>query len=403
MFIKLSYTSNKTYDQTFRLVDYLIRNPAIADTADLITLMGGSEAHADIKNGFDAGNSQLIRTNEPSTVQSSFKKSGTHFATVDWILGFDVSDDPTKKYYINLYQPSVAYSVAVKVFDGITGNFDSTTPLTNSSVTTYNPPNYPTLLSGSNLVENTAVFGNGSNIRTFWCWITNECFMWATTNNESYANGFGAGYSNPLYYNGPYIYSQYSRYDHWNTANNNIIPLMFSNCAAGRSTNPGFGYSTGDWGEITNPMWTTDNSAFKVFNTINTQAQTALSPTMYYGPQVNYTLAGRSDNYVAHAGSSFAAVSTQRAACIGPSIFQTPYTRYTSADLKTQSHAMLPIGWDHSFYNNAGGSASDKAGWYIFNGDYYPGDEFTKDGKTYIIFPTNSGYIARVGVAIPKE
>jgi hypothetical protein len=46
---------------------------------------------------------------------------------------------------------------------------------------------------------------------------------------------------------------------------------------------------------------------------------------------------------------------------------------------------------------------SEKSGYYLFNGDYFPGDQFTYGGKTYVIFSTYVGYVDRVGIAVPME
>jgi hypothetical protein len=62
---------------------------------------------------------------------------------------------------------------------------------------------------------------------------------------------------------------------------------------------------------------------------------------------------------------------------------------------------MLPLRWSNSSKNNIGGVA--RGGIYIFNGEYSPGDTFTYNGKSYMVWPTWSGYSDRVGLAIPKE
>jgi hypothetical protein len=64
---------------------------------------------------------------------------------------------------------------------------------------------------------------------------------------------------------------------------------------------------------------------------------------------------------------------------------------------------MLPLRWSNSYRGNLGGNASQRGGFYIFNGDYFPGDTFVHGGKTYIVLPTFRGYTDRVGIAVPKE
>jgi hypothetical protein len=51
-----------------------------------------------------------------------------------------------------------------------------------------------------------------------------------------------------------------------------------------------------------------------------------------------------------------------------------------------------------------GGDISAQSGFYIFNGEYAPGDTFTYSGKTFILWPTNLGPVtSRLAIAVPKE
>jgi hypothetical protein len=65
--------------------------------------------------------------------------------------------------------------------------------------------------------------------------------------------------------------------------------------------------------------------------------------------------------------------------------------------------ALLPLQWDAPNYGNYGGNASNRGGFYIFNGDYSPGDTFTLGGKTWMVWPMYYGQTDRIGLAIPKE
>jgi len=124
---------------------------------------------------------------------------------------------------------------------------------------------------------------------------------------------------------------------------------------------------------------------------------------MILQPYVTWGIGTRYNEFTALTTVSAGSISTITTAAQGAAIFKTVHTRYPSSDLKTQTFGMLPISWRHSYYNNSGGDASTQGGWYLFNGDYYPGDEFSFNGKTYKILPTFSGYTDRVGIAIPKE
>ena len=63
---------------------------------------------------------------------------------------------------------------------------------------------------------------------------------------------------------------------------------------------------------------------------------------------------------------------------------------------------MLPLVWSCNYYGNSGGNVTSQGLFYIFNGDYSPGDEFTYNGITYAIWPSYQGYTNRLGLAIPK-
>ena len=86
-----------------------------------------------------------------------------------------------------------------------------------------------------------------------------------------------------------------------------------------------------------------------------------------------------------------------------PLVRNESYYRYPSTDLSEIGFAMHPMQVRASAYGYAGGSMTEVSGFYLFNGDYFPGDEFTYNNKLYHIIPIFEGYTHRVGVAVPKE
>jgi hypothetical protein len=75
----------------------------------------------------------------------------------------------------------------------------------------------------------------------------------------------------------------------------------------------------------------------------------------------------------------------------------------TATATATGAFTMQPLVWNRADFNNIGGLISDKAGVYIFNGDYTAGDEFTVGGTVYSIWPMADGWSERIGLAVPKR
>lgn len=75
----------------------------------------------------------------------------------------------------------------------------------------------------------------------------------------------------------------------------------------------------------------------------------------------------------------------------------------TATATPTGAFTMQPLTWNRADFNNIGGLISDKAGVYLFNGDYTAGDEFTVSGVVYSIWPMADGWNQRVGLAVPKR
>ncbi len=232
-------------------------------------------------------------------------------------------------------------------------------------------------------------------------YLSDNALVWCATHGTTYNVGFGNTYSLSTAYTGPFIYSQYNRFDYTNTSATNITPLLFTNWSRGIGI--GFG-GIADWGTVENTQYNTTSNAiaFRVFNLYNSYPSTTASFPMILQPYVSWGVGSRysQDSALTATSAGGATITTPAYA---PVIFTTASTRYPSADLKSQTFGMLPVSWRNSYYYNAGGDASTQGGWYVFNGDYYPGDEFSFGGKTYKILPTWSGYTARVGIAVPKE
>lgn len=259
---------------------------------------------------------------------------------------------------------------------------------------------------------------------TLWAYITNDCLIWCYNDFSNNKLGFPGsdGYSNGNNFGGPMIFSQYQRLDYHNTAQNGIIPVCFTNFrdAATSADRSGAGFGFGSysstsslgsapWDLIDNPAGT-DQAApeFRVFNFVEALPKVGTDWPIRSFPAVQWGSGNRLNDVAALTTATATAVGTVTGATYGRLINTSSGVRYPSPDLKTVGFAMLPLRWAASVYGNYGGGNVSAIGkFYIFNGDYFPGDEFVyNDGtgnKTYMIWPTFRGFAARVGLAIPKE
>jgi hypothetical protein len=111
---------------------------------------------------------------------------------------------------------------------------------------------------------------------------------------------------------------------------------------------------------------------------------------------------GYRETYYDAAINTISGGSSYTAATYGKGISNTAAERWPSADLSGTSFQLIPLGWNLDRYGNTGGNISDRSGFYLFNGDYQPGDEFALGGTTWSVWPLWAGYSARIGIAIPK-
>ena len=417
MYVKLNFTAGKSLSNIFRTVNEIINNSGITSIATLQAAAASGTWHASLLSTLDASNSEIVRTGTGNTELTTKTKS--HFtnnfqsASSDfghcWTVEFSVYDDSTKKYYVQHKNTANAAS-------GVTTSIIGTTITSGSISTGAMAPTVSNLattgggtsitLGGTTQTSSVYAADNTSTsfytVTTFVMYISDTAMIWSATCGTTYNLGFGPTYNDATKYIGPYIFSQYNRFDYHNTNANNIIPLVYTN--PNRANSVGFGYTTADWASPENVMATAQNTqAFKVLNLINAYPSTNPSFPVVNFPTVNWGIGSRHTDIAGLTASSAGSATTIGAQAYSPVLFTTVSTRYPSADLKAQSYGMLPVSWRHSYYYNAGGDMSAKGGWYLFNGDYFPGDEYTYDNRTYKILPPYVGYAQRIGIAIPKE
>lgn len=414
MFVKLSFSADKNFIHVRQILNAIINDTNINSIAALPT--AAASWNATVMAGLDYTNSEIIRTVEPTTVKSHLADNDTNYAQPVWTLEFQVYDAPSRKYYLSFdsrqgggtSNTATALKIGDTILSGsMTAGQASMTVDINVGATTSGTPVIlssaapATLLTSGTNIFDTATTNNSTNIRTFWMYLTNDCLIIASTHGTSSNLGFNATYSSGAAYSGPWIFSQYQRYDYHNTDSNGVIPLMFTNIS--RTTRGGGFGVLSDWDRIDNVNGLAEACAFRVFNMIDAHPQVGTSWPLMSFPQVNWGSGSRNNETVALTTQSIPATTSLAGALYGRLIHTTAQTRYPSSDLRTVGYGMLPLRWSNSYRFNRGGNATARGGFYIFNGEYFPGDTFTHGGKTYMIWPTWVGYSQRVGVAVPKE
>lgn len=414
MYVKLNFTADKQLNTIFRIVDQIINNSGITSIATLSSTATSGSWWSGLLSNLDTANSEIIRTGTGNTAltsntKSKYVKSAAETASDshEWTVEFSTYDATSTKYYVQHYGTGAGALVSLgRVGVSISGSMTTgATPVAQNDATATAGTSVGLNTTGTSLASNVnmAYSTTGfTNVRTFIMYITDKCMIWATTNTATYNSGFGGTYSNSANYCGPWIYSQYTRFDYHNTNANGIIPLAFTNFTV--ANGQGFGGATNYWNATENVLASSQaTQTLRVMNCVNAYPTTGASFPIVVTPTVNWGIGSRYSDTAALNATAAGAVGTANAATYGAVIFNTVSTRYPSADLKTQTFGMLPMTWRHLNYYNAGGDMSAQGNFYVFNGDYFPGDEYSYGGKTYKIIPTFIGYSQRVGIAIPKE
>ena len=417
MFVKLHYTSNQSIQTGLRLLTQIVNDQTVVNTATFVTSYTNAQAHSDLTTGLDIYNSQIIRTNTATNTTAHFAGGTATYSYVafTFTLAQPVYDNTSTIVYTQILDatsgaaPSTNYAIATQISSGSMSTSTckslavSNTTAGGTPVVTGGTYRY---ISSTHLAGSISILAASTNaIRTFWFYINNQCFVFCATITTSYPLGFGPTYNSNLAFIGPYYFGQYTRYDYHNTDANGVVPVMFTSA---RTTNgAGFG-AAGDYGQAHNATVTLTSDAsppFRVYNLVSALPQVGSSWPLVAAPYVNWGVGSRFDEIYAltasQAGNS-ASFSTTYVP-YGAGIFTTVGTRFPSATLQSTAYAMLPILWRNTYYGNTGGNSSAQTGVYIFNGDYWPGDEFVYGSKTYKIWPLFNNFSDRVGLAIPKE
>jgi hypothetical protein len=418
MFIKLSFTSDTRMTVPLRIITDIINTPSVTSVSALQSRFTSASYDTTLTSNFDAANSNIIRTSSPSNTIAHYTTNGnaaaTSYGNFEFTIEHSVYDNTSTKFYTQLTSNSVGVGVSTYYYaigDSITGGTISSVGLpisysdTATSTTASAIVNQIKLtLGGTPLSFTNAIAGpttsGGNNIRTFWAYITDKCFIWATTNATSFNSGFGSTYTDPTKFCGPFIVSQYTRFDYHNTNSNGVIPVMYS---SPRGTGIGWGTAS-DLTSTWNPLYASDSTSLpmRVYNLISAAPQVGSAWPKIYNPYIQPTIAGRGNETVSYTyGAVAGAAGSAGGTSYGSPLTIVASARFVNSTLTSNTFGLLPLGWQHTYYGNYGGNASDQAGFYMFNGDYVPGDTFILNSIAYMIWPMYSGYTNRIGLAVP--
>lgn len=407
MLIKLNYTSPKNPLQVFRAVAEIVNQPTFTSISSLRA--GSGSWAADTLQYLDDATSYIYRTKDSTGVVSHISKTVANVSTIpfDFALEFSTFDSSSTKQYVKLISTNTAapwtftqtYSNALNA--GTPINSGGLAVSTAGSTTT----NLGTTITLAGTATGSSTYGNTSNgIMAAWFYITPTSFIYSLVLGSSFMpsgwTGTSSAYSSQSNVIGPIVYSQYRRYDYWNTSANGILPFVYMN-----TNNPyvNFLTTTGELG-IVNPNSSTATECPLVFYSyINATPSTGTSFPVQYAARGALGIGTRySDTFALAAGAGSSTNPTDP--CYGAVLnTSTVQTRIPSSDLLTKGFSILPLTIRNMNVSMLGGNISDIGDFYLFNGDYFPGDEFSYNNRTYVIFPVGLGYTTRLGLAIPKE
>jgi hypothetical protein len=408
MFIKLNFTTNKSLSAIFRIVADIINTPSVTSVAELRNRATAASYYNDLLASFSDDNSTIIRTVNPSGVRAHVQRPSATAETLRVTFEFPVYDAPNTKYYVQYTNTSATSATGTPDYQ-----FDIGTALSggtmDSTQFSLSLPNSTASIEGTTLgLVNR--FQSYTSTRTvasqnsycFWMYITNEGMVWSSSTPATVnRSGWGESYNNSAYQQGPWIIGQYTRFDAFNKNSNGIIPVMYSTPRAN-----GVGFLLSADLSVRNPAYLNDSASipFRVVNIIEALPKVGTGWPVVYHPHVSHTIKGYSNATGGYAATQPGLVTTSSDTTqYGRKLTITANERYPAADFASTGFALIPLGWECTYRGNHGGNLTEQTGVYLFNGDYYPGDTFSLNGKTWMVWPAHMGYVNRLGLAVPME
>lgn len=422
MYIKLNFTSAKTGEQVFRILADIINNPTtITGIAPLVTRFGDTAYYAenDLQTGFDPTNSEVIAITPPTTAytKAHIARTVALANTFTFTLEQSVNDSLSTKYYTKIFASANDANIYHQVGDSITGGTITSTQIdkTTLSGTATTAGTALTLVNGYTLQANEITNNQNLVIRTLWCYITDKVFMLGFNGTTLSSIGWNGTYANAAYTSSNIFVSQYTRLDHWNTASNGVIPVVFTkprtlatyNCA-------GMFANTSDYTQVWNPGNTGANLNFAEpllqFNGYNTFPSTSLAnPTKLYNQYCPHGVGLKSTEIqpiqTGIVNDTAATAISSTTGSYAPINISSVSTGVPNSTLTARTFPLYPLTWMNSKIGAyGGGNITEQSGFYVFAGDYGPGDEFVLDSVTYSIWPSGGAApsASRLGIAVPK-
>ena len=423
MFIKLRFSTAVNAYQLLKIIDWCINNrPATGSNLATQLTTAGYTLSANI----DQANTQIWNSGTGITALTSktvskFTKIAATSYTYQWYVEQEAYDNPTTKHVTGITETAATTAAGD---GGIYRNYWSTTGSMVAGITSepISASSYGTAtLGGSGTLSGAQAGGApgagtvfsqgivGSNIQGVVLYVTDNCLIFSIISNTiSNLNLFhgGTNATNVGAHRGLFLSSQYTRTDPWNTASSLIPPWVFS----GQDTNNGnlFMSANSKFTTIQNTGFTLNACAGHLMfdRVIDNAPTTTLSTQPYVQAAIASVGVGhaRFDETLAlTVESSTASVTSSTTPSQGVGLSNVAGSRFIAADLKSQAYALLPLCWASRFYNVQGGSLTDRAGIWWYNGDYFPGDTLVYNGKTYVLFNGALDQSARIALAVPRE
>lgn len=256
-------------------------------------------------------------------------------------------------------------------------------------------------------------------VRTLWCYITDKTFLLGFNGSVTAPLGWSTTVANNTVYTSSNIFvSQYTRLDGWNTSSNNVIPVIWTRPRAAYATNYTGNYGAGLFAGPVDYLniWSTINTAtnhgasfpcmlLNGYNTYPSSSSTTL--TKFYHTVTPHGIGLKStEQQPIQAGSTTDAGSTSTSGISCSSLsLSSASAGAPNSTLTTRTYHLHPLTWSYTAIGAfGGGNVSEQAGFYVYTGDYQPGDEFSYSGTTYSIWPSGGALPAtsRIGIAVPK-
>jgi len=400
MYIKLNFTRDENQKTIWRLFTYIVNDSNITSISQLQSISSSQNWNNDVIGGVDFTTSEIIRTVDPTNTVCHISSHNTYddfFFTMEQ----QVYDDPTTKYYLRYetQSPSTGLGeVIMKVSDAVVNDLSTTEQIPVSVTHSDDFRGLDVVPTGSlttyGLIADDGALG--TNLRTFSAYLTDTTLLWYTT-SEATPVGFGTTFNNNSKYSGVAIHSQYERYDHHNNAGNGIIPWVYTF----PWTSAAFWGNGNHWSQEVNLNRKSDNHNIRFFNIVDAKTRIGNDYPIEYDAMAAHVVGMRSAEF--RPIDAGATDTSGVGATYGKIIDSTAHVRHPTSDLNGSGFGLLPFGVSNTLKGNQGGDITSLSNVYIYNGDYYPGDEFALGEKLYTIWPGYTGYTNRFGIAIPKE